>query len=75
MQPAELVQMNICKSNTYRKDLSWLNFDNEQRVREKEQVKDQQSYVFIFVAYPTIPSSNLEHQPRHDNSFLYKVVS
>ena len=28
-KPVEPVQMNICKSNTYRKDLSWLHFDDE----------------------------------------------
>ena len=57
------VQMNIYHSNTYRKDLSWLHFDNEPRVQEMKQLKDQQSCISIFVAYPTISSSNLEHQP------------
>ena len=28
----------------------------------------------IFVAYPTIPSSNWEYQPRHDNSFPCMAV-
>ena len=46
------------QSNTYRKDLSWLHFDNEPRVQEKQQVKDQQSCIFVFVACQTIPSSN-----------------
>ena len=27
-----------------------------------------------FVAYPTIPSSNYEHQPKHDNSIPYMAV-
>ena len=30
----EPVQMNIYQSNTYRKGLSWLYFDNEPRVQE-----------------------------------------
>ena len=29
------LQMNIYQSNTYRKDLSWLHFDDEQRVQER----------------------------------------
>ena len=40
LEPAEPVQISIYPSNTYRKDLSWLQFDNEQRVQEKQQVKD-----------------------------------
>ena len=28
----------------------------------------QKSCISVFVAYPTIPSSNQEHQPRHDNN-------
>ena len=38
--------------------LRWPHFDNESRVQEKQQVKDQQSCIFIFVACLTIPSSN-----------------
>ena len=32
--------MNISESNTYRKDLSWLHFEDEPRVQEKQKVKD-----------------------------------
>ena len=32
VQPVEPVQMNIYQSNTYRKDLNWLHFDNEPNV-------------------------------------------
>ena len=46
------------QSNTYRKDLSWLHFKVEPRVQERQQVKDQRSCLSVFVAYPTIPSSN-----------------
>ena len=56
MEPAELVRMKIYQSNTYRKDFSWLHFDDEPRVRKKHQVKEQQSYIAVFVAYLTIPS-------------------
>ena len=51
-------QLNIYQSNTYRKDLGWLHFDDEPRVQERQQVKDQQSYISVSVAYPAIPSSN-----------------
>ena len=68
VEPVEPVQMNIYQSNTYRKDLSWINFDDDPRVQAKQQVKDQQSCISAFVAYSTIQSSNWEHQPRDDNS-------
>ena len=58
VEPAKPVQMNIYQSNTYGKDLSWLHFDNESRVQERQQVKDQQSCISAFGAFPTIPSSN-----------------
>ena len=32
LEPVEPVQMNIYQSDTYRKDLSWLHFDDEPRV-------------------------------------------
>ena len=67
-EPVEQVQMNIYQSNTYGKDLCWLHFDNEPRVQERQQVKDEQSCISIFVAYPPIPSNNYDDQPRHDNS-------
>ena len=62
--------MNIYQSSTYTKNLNWLHFDDEPRVQERQQVKDQQSCVSVFVAYPTSPSSGYEHQPGHDNSIL-----
>ena len=39
----EPVQINIYQSNTYRKDLKWLHFDNDPMAQESSQVKDQQS--------------------------------
>ena len=36
VEPVKQVQMNIYKSNTYRKDLSWLHFDDEPRVGSRE---------------------------------------
>ena len=58
VEPVQPVQMNIYQSNTYRKDLSWLHFNNEPRFEERQQVKDQQSYISVSVAYPAIPSSD-----------------
>ena len=52
--PVDPVQMNIYRSNTYRKDLSWQCFN------ERQLVKDQQACIPVFVACPTIPSSNQE---------------
>ena len=52
-------------------DLSWPHFDDEPRVQEKQQVKDQQPSIFSFIACLTLPSSNWGHQPRRDNSTPY----
>ena len=54
----ERVLKNIYQSNTYRKDFSWPHVDDEPRFQEKQQVKDQQSCIFVFVACLTIPRSN-----------------
>ena len=56
----EPVQMNIYQSTTNRKDLSWVHFGDKSMVPERQQVKDQQSCISAFVAYPTIPCSNLD---------------
>ena len=66
--------MNIYQNNISRKDLNWLNFDDEPRSQERQEVKVQQSYIPIFLAYLTFPSSNQENQPRNDNSISWKVV-
>ena len=58
MEPVEPAQMKIYQSNTYRKDFSWLHFDDEPRVQERQQVKNQQSCISVSVAYLAIPSSN-----------------
>ena len=58
MELVEPVPKNIHQSNIYKKDLSGPDFDDEPRIQEKQQVKDQQSCIFVFVAYLTIPSRN-----------------
>ena len=60
--------MNIYHINTYRTDLHWLHFVNEPRAQEREEVNDQQSYISVFEAYLTVPSSSFEYQPRCDIS-------
>ena len=56
MEPLEPVQMNIYQTNTCRKDFSRLHFDNEPRVQERQQGKDQQSYISVFVVFPGSPA-------------------
>ena len=63
MELVEPVRINIYESSSYKKDLSWLNFHDEPRVQDRQQVKDHQSYISIFVAYLTLPSSSWEPQP------------
>ena len=41
-----------------RKDFCWLHLNNEPRVQERQQVKDQQSCISAFVAYLIIPRGN-----------------
>ena len=36
MEPVEPVQMHIYQGNNYRKDLSWLHFDDQLRIQEKQ---------------------------------------
>ena len=49
VKPLEPAEMIIYQSNTYRKDLSWLYFDDEPRVQERQQKKDQKSYITAFL--------------------------
>ena len=56
MEPVEPVQMNTYQSKTYRKDLSWLHFDNEPRVQERQQVKDPQSCIYVFESWSCFES-------------------
>ena len=80
--------MNIYQRITYRKDLSWVHFNDKPRIQEKHQGKDQQiwsaypayqvqhnwSSTAVFLVYPTNTSSNQEQQPRHENKILYTAV-
>ena len=74
VEPVEPVLKNMYQSNIYTNNLSWPHFDDEPRVQENQEVKDQQSCIPVFVACLINPSSNWEHQPRHDNSIPYMGV-
>ena len=50
--------MNIYQSNTYRKDLSWLDFYDDPGIQESQQVLDWQSYILVSVFYLAFPSSS-----------------
>ena len=41
VEPVQAIQMNNYQSDSYRKDFSWLHFDDEPRVQETQRVKDQ----------------------------------
>ena len=45
------------------------------RVPERQQLKDEQTCISIFVTYLTIQRSNKELQPRHNNSIPSMVIS
>ena len=53
VEPVEAAQMKSYQSNAYKKSLSWLHFDDEPRIKDRQQVKDQQSCIFIFEVYLT----------------------
>ena len=58
MEPVEPNKMDIYEMNTYRKDLTWLlHFEDKSRLQVRQQVKDQESYIFDFVVCLTILSS------------------
>ena len=50
--------MNIFQSNTYKTNISWLHFDNEKRVQDREQVKGPTVLHIHFVPYLTIASGS-----------------
>ena len=43
VEPVQPVQINIFQSNNYRKD--WLHFDDETRIQEMQQVKNQHTQI------------------------------
>ena len=47
MVPVQLVRMNISQSITYGKDLIWLNFRDEPREQERQQVTEQRSCISV----------------------------
>ena len=59
VEPVQTIQIKIYQSNTYRKDLSWLYFDDESRTQESQQVKYEQLCIPISAAYLTYPNQLL----------------
>ena len=47
MEPVDPVQKNIYQSNTYSKDLTWLHFDDDPSIHEKQQMNNQQSCISV----------------------------
>ena len=66
--------MSIDQSNSYRKEVSRLHFDNEPRVQEDQLVKDQQFYRPVSVAHLRFPSKCNEQQHRYGNSIPVKAI-
>ena len=58
--------------NTCRKDFSLLHFDDEQRVQERQQVKDQQFFIPVFAAYLTFP--NLARNTCRDMTTVFQAM-
>ena len=42
MESVQPVQMNTYQSNNYKKDLSWLHFDNEPMVQERKRERERE---------------------------------
>ena len=51
VEPLQPVQVSIYQSNIFRKDIHWLHFEHEPRVQERQQLKDQQSYISVSGVY------------------------
>ena len=62
-EPVQLVKKDIYQSNTCVKDLSWLHFDDVPKVQERHQVKDQEYYIPVSVAYLSYTSSSRSTSP------------
>ena len=74
METFQSVQIKTSKINIYRRLQPTKGFDGELRVQERQQVKDQQFYSPVSVAYIIYSISRLEFQPIHVNSIQYKAV-
>ena len=61
VEPLEPVQLNIDQSSTYQEMLAGYISTMWPRLHEKQEVKDQQSYISVLVAFLTFPSSSTLH--------------
>ena len=77
IEPVQPVQMSIYKSNTYKKDLSWLYFRAESKFqRRRKQMNDKQCFTPVSVGYQAYSNSKWKVQSRNDknNSIPCKKV-
>ena len=59
MEPVEPVLKNIYQTNTYRKDLSWPQFDDEPRLHSREAESEGPTVLDLrFCSLSNIPTSN-----------------
>ena len=71
VETVQSVQMNICQSNIYRKNLAWLHFDNETRC----QVNVLQSFIPVLGAYPNIQVTTRSTNPAMKTAFYARSYS
>ena len=60
--------------STYRRGLSWPHFSYEPRIQQRQQRKNQQSYISVFVVFVAILSNSQQYPSRHDDSIPCKAV-
>ena len=53
VEPVGPVQMKIYQSNTCRKDLSWVHFDDEPRVQERQQIYHMVMHCHVWGGAPS----------------------
>ena len=53
----QLSRFNRTSTKVIPIEINWIHFDDESRIQDMQQVKDQQLCILVFVAYQTIPST------------------
>ena len=74
IEPVQPVQMSIYKSNTYKKDLSWLHFRVESKFqRRRKQMTDKQCFTPVSVGYQAY--SNSKSSPEMTRTTVFHAKS
>ena len=68
------IDIHVTYRSGDRKIMQSIKVTSRPPLRIRQQEKDRQSCISVFVAYVTIPSSNYGGKPRHDNSIPCMVV-